>query len=451
VSWRVPGQYSEAVEWFRQRVPMLEGEFASLDAAAKRKAFTVAGVAQLDMVHQVWQALDKALADGTTFEEFKATVGQRLAVAWGKPNPARLETIFRTNMQLAYGAGRYRQLTDPDVLETRPYWMYDAVLDSRTSSLCKRLDKTVLRHDDPFWKSHIPPLHHRCRSGLRSLTAEQAQARGVTESPPDEQASEGFGLAPDVGEWQPNLHQYPAQLSDIFLAISHDHQPAQTPPSKLPLDVRVKFDGSLRYNDPKLIASDAMAWLRKFQPANFEIPDIILHTDETAFARDVLRAISDERQQSGLIIPEPTRLPRAFSSHTQGGQIYLGPRVVADLQGDIAKRARGWATIAHEYWHGIRRSPLQKTPPIEEGLAQEFALRAAMLRLGWQIQVDVYQQEWGMVQALLGVLEQTPSKSWRVLQNSRQTDNLRQWLWDELIKRDFSPAQAKKLLGYTLE
>jgi hypothetical protein len=167
------------------------------------------------------------------------------------------------------------------------------------------------------------------------------------------------------------------------LYISHDHQPAQMPPSQLPLDANVRFDGSLRYNDPKLIVGDAMAWLKKYQPVSFEIPDSILHPDEAAFARDVLKAIRDELKHSGLSIPEPMRLPRAFCSHVQGGQIYLGPRVVSDLQGDIAKRARGWATIAHEYWHAVRRSPLQNTPPFEEGLAQELILMCTNMNGKW--------------------------------------------------------------------
>jgi SPP1 gp7 family putative phage head morphogenesis protein len=397
VSWRVPGQYSEAVEWFRQRVPMLEGEFASLDAAAKRKAFTVAGVAQLDMVHQVWQALDKALADGTTFEEFKATVGQRLAVAWGKPNPARLETIFRTNMQLAYGAGRYRQLTDPDVLETRPYWMYDAVLDSRTSSLCKRLDKTVLRHDDPFWKSHIPPLHHRCRSGLRSLTAEQAQARGVTISPPDEQASEGFGLAPDVSEWQPDPRRYPGQLWDILENTRMERSPRLNI-EQLPKDRRLAKDALLRGASPEEVAGAIRAWLANERPS-YRGVTMTLAADEEAILR-IERRWQRICRANGLS-ELSAQINRTDRGITLFGEIVLMPDVVAELSSSsMYDRAKGAKTIMHEWWHASRR----ETRPFrsfEEGTADAFASRMAMRAFGLRVP-----EAWSSYPDLLEAIEQ---------------------------------------------
>lgn len=215
MTWRVtakPQQFNEAIAWFRKRVPMSDSEFQALENSAKRKAFTVAGVAQLDLVHDVWSALDAAIANGTALEEFKTEVGAKLAMAWSGDNPRRLETIFRTNVQQAYAAGRYAQINDPDILETRPYWQYDSILDGRTSSLCKTLNGTILPHDHEFWRSHIPPLHFRCRSGLRSLTLEQAQTRGITERPSDEVASEGFGLPPEQNEWQPVLSKYAAPI-----------------------------------------------------------------------------------------------------------------------------------------------------------------------------------------------------------------------------------------------
>lgn len=41
---------------------------------------------------------------------------------------------------------------------------FDAVIDSRTSDLCRSLNKTILPIDDPFWKTYYPPNHFRCRS-----------------------------------------------------------------------------------------------------------------------------------------------------------------------------------------------------------------------------------------------------------------------------------------------
>ncbi|MEK2680667.1 phage minor head protein [Pseudomonas aeruginosa] len=45
-------------------------------------------------------------------------------------SPRRLETIYQTNMQSAYMAGRYAAAYE--ARETHPYWMYVAVMDSVT-------------------------------------------------------------------------------------------------------------------------------------------------------------------------------------------------------------------------------------------------------------------------------------------------------------------------------
>lgn len=207
---------TEATAWFRARVPMTPDEYRALAGRARRKAFTVAGVADLDLLNDAYKAIDKALADGTTLETFVKDVGEKLEAKWGGPDSSRLRVVFQTNVQSAYSAGRWRQLTDPDVLAERPVWQFDAVLDGRVSQLCKSLDGVTLPADDVFWQTHQPPLHHFCRSGIISLTEAQAAERGLTETPPKTPAASGFGLAPDAGEWKPELSKYPLELQSAY-------------------------------------------------------------------------------------------------------------------------------------------------------------------------------------------------------------------------------------------
>jgi SPP1 gp7 family putative phage head morphogenesis protein len=209
--------FDTAVAWFRERVPLTSDEWAALTAEARARAFTVAGVAQLDVVTDAWRALDEAIAEGTTFADFRATMGEKLAAAWGGNSPARLETIFRTNVQQAYNAGRYDQQTDPVVLEARPFWRYSAVLDSRTSKICGPLHGTTLPADNPFWATHQPPLHFNCRSTIVSLTEEQAQSHGIAEQAPDVEPQEGFG-APGMPPYEPDLSDRPAALASAYEA-----------------------------------------------------------------------------------------------------------------------------------------------------------------------------------------------------------------------------------------
>lgn len=196
---------------------MTDDEFATLDANARRKAFTVAGVAQLDLVSEVQNQLVKSLESGVDFKEFQQAVTAKLEAAWGGPKSGRVETIFRTNIQTAYSAGRYGQMTSPLVLAARPVWVYDAILDSRTSKICGPLAGTTLPADDPWWDTRIPPLHHSCRSSLRSLTQAQADKQGITSSPPEINPASGFGARPDTTQWQPDPSKYEPSIIKGFV------------------------------------------------------------------------------------------------------------------------------------------------------------------------------------------------------------------------------------------
>src|SRR4051812_38469029 len=123
-----PEQFDDAVTHFRRRVPIPDQAYRRLDSDARKRAFSVAGVAQLDLVNQVWAAIDSALANGTTLGDFKTDVSAKLTAAWGAEKPWLIDTIFRTNVQTAYGAGRWRQMRDPAVMRARPYWRFSAIL-----------------------------------------------------------------------------------------------------------------------------------------------------------------------------------------------------------------------------------------------------------------------------------------------------------------------------------
>lgn len=192
---------NRGLDWFRKRLNLPKEHFDALEERERKHAFTVAGVAQLDLIATVKDALASAVSDGKTFEEFKAEVGEQLEAEWKGTvaNPgARLETIFRTNVQHAYNAGKYDAARDPEALAQRPYWMFVAALDKRTTNICRPLNGKVLHADDPWWNEHTPPLHFNCRSTIRPLTEEQAKQRGIT--PPHEAparaSAEGFGQPP---------------------------------------------------------------------------------------------------------------------------------------------------------------------------------------------------------------------------------------------------------------
>jgi SPP1 gp7 family putative phage head morphogenesis protein len=143
------------------------------------RAFTIAGVARADLLADVKGALLKALEEGETLKEFQARADSVFeARGWAKLRPWHIETIFRTNMQAAYQAGRYRRLTDPVVLRMRPFWRYSAVLDASTRPLHAALHGRIFRHDSPFWQKWYPPNGFNCRCTVVSVSQAEMERNG---------------------------------------------------------------------------------------------------------------------------------------------------------------------------------------------------------------------------------------------------------------------------------
>ena len=211
-----PQRYEAALAWFRSRVQI--ADFDELEKAVGGLAFRVAGATQLHVVIAVWEALERALEDGTDFEDFKADVADVLEESWGGKIPGRLETIFRTNLQNAYGAGRYSEQYTDEAVATRPYVRLDVTLDSRTSEICEAIkDVGAVPKDGAWIARHHPPLHFDCRTNEVDLSEEEAQELGITKRPPRAPAGDGFGGVPSF-DWEQNLDEVPKPLREIARA-----------------------------------------------------------------------------------------------------------------------------------------------------------------------------------------------------------------------------------------
>ncbi|MBL8600341.1 MAG: minor capsid protein [Myxococcales bacterium] len=225
-----PAMWRDAREWFARQHPAIPQH----ERDARARAFRVAGITSVNLVTEVHQAIARAIADGTTLDDFKREVGAKLAEAWGAPNAARLETIFRTNAQAAYNAGRFAELNRPAMKAVRPFWKYVAILDGRTTATCAPLQGTVRPHDDAFWETHWPPLHFNCRSTVVSLSrAEAARAGGATPVPKAVAPGKGFGTRPDLaGEMLKPTEKAPEAVQEA--AQERSAQGPSTPSGRSP-------------------------------------------------------------------------------------------------------------------------------------------------------------------------------------------------------------------------
>jgi len=223
-----PLPFAEAVEFFRKK-----GYFVSPDSwrdlwgAAHVNAFTVAKVTAMDVLQDIRKAVDQAIEKGISLQRFKADLQDLLArKGWMAPRgegggalkPWRLDTIYRTNVQSAYQAGRFRQMLE--TAPKRPYWMYDAVEDGRTRPTHAAHDGKVYRFDHPFWDIWYPPNGFNCRCTVSSLSDRQLQRRGLNEE------TQGTSLKPDPGfdynvgleAWKPDLAKYVPEARKILVS-----------------------------------------------------------------------------------------------------------------------------------------------------------------------------------------------------------------------------------------
>lgn len=199
------------LQYLKDKLLMLPEDFDQLSDEARRRAFTVAGVADLDIMADVLEAVDSAVRNGETMEDFRARVGEKLESAWGEDDPSRVETIFRTEVQGAYSAGR--QYQNEQVRETHPFIRYDVVDDDRTSDICESLIGVVLPADEA---TLFPPLHPNCRTDMVAITEDEARDAGVdVQDDVEVEAADGFGAGWDP-DWEPDVTSRPPDLASIY-------------------------------------------------------------------------------------------------------------------------------------------------------------------------------------------------------------------------------------------
>jgi len=252
---------AKAVEYFRSKGYAITWNWQEMWQDAHAQAFTVAKVTRMDILQDIRNAIDEAVSAGVTFEKFKKQLEPKLREKgwWGKRliagpdgvektvqlgSPYRLRTIYDTNTQTAYQAGRYKAQVDNR--QARPYGEYVSVMDSRTSLRCRELNGKIFALGDPLWDGLYPPNHWGCRARVRTrsrqeisgenLTVESSEGLLGTAQVPIGKTGEtamvmtyrdpasGNMISPDAGwsynpgkaKWKPDLQKYDADIRNLF-------------------------------------------------------------------------------------------------------------------------------------------------------------------------------------------------------------------------------------------
>jgi len=173
---RTPATIRNAAERTAQRISQLYGE---------GRVVAFARSAEHAVTERVQGLITQAIREGT--EEIgvgrliKTSVDEiRTATAAWSEGYARM--AFRTNVNTAVTAGRFRQAQDPDIKAVMPAMEFFTVGDSDTRSNHQAGDGIIMLVDNQAWRTHAPPLAWNCRCGVRQVGLPELRRMGRVNS-----------------------------------------------------------------------------------------------------------------------------------------------------------------------------------------------------------------------------------------------------------------------------
>ncbi len=305
--------FDEAIRFLRDKTSVTSEHYTDVWRETNAKMFHVSGAMKKALVDDFKAEIQKALDTGSTLADLNKRFPELVkAYGWehhGSPG-WRARIIYETNLSMAYAAGRYSQLTEPETLEAFPYWQYVHSGSAHPRPEHLGWDGLTLRADDPFWDAHYPPNGWRCgcrvrpvsEGGLRRMGKLQLDKAPVLETYPWTNPKTGEivhvvkGIDPgfdyNVGKaWASSSMPYPAPAPVSVAAALPLPTPAAPPPAA-PSQVKpIRVQG-----DPnpisRLLTQDFKEWAKSLAPE--EIAAI------TDYKGDKYKVFNAHLRQGGL-------------------------------------------------------------------------------------------------------------------------------------------------------
>jgi len=137
-------------------------DFEGLDARIHDYAFMISGLTRADLLETTKKLLVRSLSEGTSFTDFADKLGEKIQDSGWSPTGSRVKVIFDTNINKSYWDGKKEQMTTPEMLAVRKFWLWrhrDSVV-ARPEH--KKLHNKAIAADHPFWKEISFPCGFNC-------------------------------------------------------------------------------------------------------------------------------------------------------------------------------------------------------------------------------------------------------------------------------------------------
>ncbi|WP_051946650.1 phage minor head protein [Marinobacter sp. MCTG268] len=372
--------FAEQLSFFREKINLPTRTFRDIQGASNARAFVVAGAMRDDLLADFRQAIDKAIAKGTTLQEFRKDfeqiVERRGWTGWtGERSAAgrawRTRIIYQTNLRTSYHAGRYKQMKA--TAQARPFWRYRhsiAVENPRVDH--KSWDGLILRHDDPWWDIHYPPNGWGCQCFVESLAQrdlDRLGKAGPDDAPTDPGSTEGVGEGwrYNVGEaaWgRPVSERAYVEANDRqWESLAEDDWRSLGLPEELPVD-RLTTPLAQNVDTKTAIVSEIRTSLGGSEERVFELPAGPFTYPLVVNAQTLGDHLSPERSRFIPWIPavldNPAEVWATFERNRKTGRIALRVRALKVAE---STKERGTMMVMEAVagqlvgWTFIRMSP----------------------------------------------------------------------------------------------
>lgn len=189
----------EAIASFNGKALLTSQDYAHFKAYEHALAFTVAKIADQDMLTEVHKAVKSAIDNGTSFHDFKKRLKPYL-MARGWLAPAfkndnvdddketfkdyqkhlghRLRTIYHTNKHTAYASGQWERIQRTKAFLPFLQYMPSTSVNKRDEH--KQFYGIIRPVDDEIWTKIFAPNGFGCKCWIKQLTKSKAEKLGIT-------------------------------------------------------------------------------------------------------------------------------------------------------------------------------------------------------------------------------------------------------------------------------
>jgi hypothetical protein len=176
----------DALDYFRRKGLRPAFDYRDVWLEEHSYAFTVAKATEIDVLTDLRDAVDQAIAEGKTLRQFQKELQPILEAKgwWGRSimtdpitgdtgavqlgSPRRLKTIYNANLRTAHAAGQWQRMERTK--EDLPYIL--RTLGPSREHRPEHVDwhGTLLPVDDPFWDTHFAPSGWGCKCRQRQVS-----------------------------------------------------------------------------------------------------------------------------------------------------------------------------------------------------------------------------------------------------------------------------------------